>query len=196
MERKTISPCLFVLFSCSVVSDSLRPRELQQPGFSVLHCLPQFAQTPVHESVMPSHHVILCRPLLLLPSVFPSIRVFSNESALRIRWPEYWSFSFSVSPCFPTFCLRENSLLQSQRARALSLTTGPAARIWCFYRSDPARPLAGNPSPASRRGEPRPPRGALSFTEMETEPRKDSKDKISRFTTSSLRPRTLHSLQR
>ena len=50
------------------------------------------------ESVMPSSHLILCRPLLLLPSVFPSIRVFSNESALCIRWPKYWSFSFSISP--------------------------------------------------------------------------------------------------
>ena len=50
------------------------------------------------ESVMPSNHLILCRPLLLPPSVFPSIRVFSNESVLRIRWPKYWSFSFSVSP--------------------------------------------------------------------------------------------------
>ena len=50
------------------------------------------------ESLMPSNHLILCRPLLLLPSVFPSIRVFSNESALCIRWPKYWSFSFSISP--------------------------------------------------------------------------------------------------
>ena len=50
------------------------------------------------ESVMPSNHLILCRPLLLLPSIFPSIRVFSNESALHIRWPKYWSFSFNVSP--------------------------------------------------------------------------------------------------
>ena len=50
------------------------------------------------ESVMPSSHLILSRPLLLLPSVFPSIRVFSNESALHIRWPEYWSFSFNISP--------------------------------------------------------------------------------------------------
>ena len=49
------------------------------------------------ESVMPSSHPILCRPLLLLPSIFPSIRVFSNESALRIRWPKYWSFNFSIS---------------------------------------------------------------------------------------------------
>ena len=50
------------------------------------------------ESVMPSNHLILCRPLLLLPSVFPGIRVFSNESVLCIRWPKYWSFSFSISP--------------------------------------------------------------------------------------------------
>ena len=50
------------------------------------------------ESVMPSSHLILCRPLLLLPPIFPSIRVFSNESALRLRWPKYWSFSFSISP--------------------------------------------------------------------------------------------------
>ena len=50
------------------------------------------------ESVMPSNHLILCRPLLLLPSIFPSIRVFSNESALCIRWPNYWSFSFNISP--------------------------------------------------------------------------------------------------
>ena len=48
--------------------------------------------------VMPSNHLILCRPLLLLPSVFPSIRVFSHESPLRIQWPKYWSFSFSISP--------------------------------------------------------------------------------------------------
>ena len=47
---------------------------------------------------MPSNHLILCRPLLLLPSIFPSIRVFSNESVIRIRWPKYWSFSFSISP--------------------------------------------------------------------------------------------------
>ena len=50
------------------------------------------------ESVMPSNHLILCRPLLLLPSIFPSIRVFSNESVLHIRWPKYWSFSFSICP--------------------------------------------------------------------------------------------------
>ena len=50
------------------------------------------------QSVLPSNHLILCRPLLLLPSIFPSLRVFSKESALRIRWPKYWSFSFNISP--------------------------------------------------------------------------------------------------
>ena len=53
---------------------------------------------PVHVSVMPSSHLILCHPLLLLPSIFPHIRVFSNELALHIRWPKYWSFSFNISP--------------------------------------------------------------------------------------------------
>ena len=52
------------------------------------------------ESVMPSNHFILCHPLLLLPSIFPSIRVFSSESVLHIRWPKYWSFSFSINPSY------------------------------------------------------------------------------------------------
>ena len=68
------------------------------PGFPVHHQLLEFAQTHVHRIGMPSRHLILCRPLLLPPSIFPSIRVFSNESALRIRWPKYWSFNFSISP--------------------------------------------------------------------------------------------------
>ena len=66
------------------------------PGFPVLHYLLEFAQTHV-ESLMPSNQLILCCPLLLLPSIFPSIRVFSNESALCIRCPKYWSFSISPS---------------------------------------------------------------------------------------------------
>ena len=69
------------------------------PGSSVLHCLLKFAQGHITELVMLSNHLILSYPLLLLPSIFPSIRVFSNESALCIRWPKYWSFSFSISPC-------------------------------------------------------------------------------------------------
>ena len=68
------------------------------PGLPVHHQLPEFTQTQVQESVMLSNHLILCHPLFLLPSTFPSIRVFSNESALHIRWPKCWSFSFNISP--------------------------------------------------------------------------------------------------
>ena len=68
------------------------------PGLPVHHQLPESAQTHVHWVGMPSNHLILCRPLLLLPSIFPRIRVFSNESALHIRWPKYWSFSFNICP--------------------------------------------------------------------------------------------------
>ena len=67
------------------------------PG-SPVHCqLPEVLKVMSIESVMPSNHLILCHPLLLPPSIFPSIRVFSNESVLRIRWPKYWNFSFSIS---------------------------------------------------------------------------------------------------
>ena len=74
------------------------PMDCSTPGFPVHHQLPELAQTHVHQVMMPSNRLILCCPLLLLPSTFPSIRVFSNESTLRIRWPKYWSFSFSISP--------------------------------------------------------------------------------------------------
>ena len=67
------------------------------PGFPVLQNLLEHAQTHSTESVMPSNYLVLCRPLLLLPSIFPSIRVFSNELAFHIRWPKYWSFSFTIS---------------------------------------------------------------------------------------------------
>ena len=86
---------------CSVAKSFLtlcEPMSCSMPGFPVLHYLPEFAQTMSFESVMPSSHPILCHPCLLLPSVLPSIRVFSTESALHIRWPKYWSFSFSISP--------------------------------------------------------------------------------------------------
>ena len=67
------------------------------PCFPVHHQLPKPAQTHVHRDIMTSNHLILCCPLLFPPSIFPSIRVFSNESVLCIRWPKYWSFSFSIS---------------------------------------------------------------------------------------------------
>ena len=77
------------------------PVNLSTPGLPVHHQLPEFRslfKLMSIESVMPSSHLILCRPLLLLPPIPSSIRVFSNESTLRMRWPEYWSFSFSISP--------------------------------------------------------------------------------------------------
>ena len=81
--------------SCPTLCD---PMNYKTPGLPVHHQLPEFTQTHVHESVMPSSHLILCRPLLLLPPIPPSIRVFSNEAALLMRLPKYWSFSFSISP--------------------------------------------------------------------------------------------------
>ena len=77
------------------------PMNCSMPGFPVHHQLPEFTQTHVlwvGDAIQPEDEIILCRPLLLLPSIFTSIRVFSNESALNIRWPKYWSFSFNISP--------------------------------------------------------------------------------------------------
>ena len=93
-----VSSITIVQFSRSVVSDPLLPQESQTPGLHIHHKLPEFTQTHAHESVMPSSHLILCRPLLLLPLIPPSNRVFSNESTLGMRWPKYWSFSFSINP--------------------------------------------------------------------------------------------------
>ena len=81
--------------SCLTLCD---PMNHSTPELPVHHQLPEFTQTHVHEVVMPSRHLILCHPLLLLPSIFPSMRVFSNKSAHRIRWPKYWSFSLNMSP--------------------------------------------------------------------------------------------------
>ena len=91
---------LLLLFSHSVVSDFLPPMDGNTPAslsFIISRSLLKFMSI---ESVMPSSHLTLCHPLLLLPSIFPSIRVFSNESALLIRWPKYGSFSFSISPSY------------------------------------------------------------------------------------------------
>ena len=89
--------CCSGILLCSTLCD---PMDCSTPGFPVHHQLLELAQTHVHgiSAVMPSNHLILCHPLLLPPSIFPSIRVFSSELALCIRWPKYWRFSFSISP--------------------------------------------------------------------------------------------------
>ena len=87
-----------VQFSCSVLSDSLWPHGLQHARPPSITNSQSWLKLMSIESVMPSNHLILCHSLLLPPSIFSSIRVFSNESALRIRWPKYWSFSFNISP--------------------------------------------------------------------------------------------------
>ena len=104
MERLTDLPKITQLrssvqFSCSVVSDSFETpwTTAHQAPLSVTNSLSLLKLMSI-ESVMPSNHLILCHPLLLLPSIIPSIKVFSNESVLHIRWPKYWSFSFSMSP--------------------------------------------------------------------------------------------------
>ena len=87
-----------VQFSRSVVSDSATPwTAAHQASLSIANSQSLLKLMSI-ESVMPSSHLILCGPLLLLPSMFPSIRVFSKESVLPIKWPKYWSFSFSISP--------------------------------------------------------------------------------------------------
>ena len=125
-----------VQFSLSVVFNSLQPHEPQQAR------LPCPSPTPgVHPNSCPlswsSNHLFLCRPLLVLPSVFPSITVFSNESALRIRWPKYWSFSFkSVLPMntqdlCPLGWTRWISLQSKGLSRVFSNTTVQKYQFFC-----------------------------------------------------------------
>ena len=95
MQRAQYSTCCCsVAQSCPILCD---PTDCSTPGFPVFHHSRSLLKLMSIESVMPSNHLILCHPLLLLPSVFPSIRVFSNELALHIRWPKYWCFSFSTN---------------------------------------------------------------------------------------------------
>ena len=90
------------IFCCCSVTKSCPtlcyPMDCNTAGFLSLTIFRSLLKLMSIESVMPSNHLVLCRPLLLLPSIFPSIRIFSNESALRIRWPKYLSFSFSIRP--------------------------------------------------------------------------------------------------
>ena len=95
-------PCVCCCCSVSKSWPTLcDPMDCSTPGFPVLHYLPESVETRIHwvsDAIQLSNHLILCHPFLLLSLIFPSIRIFSNESVLRIRWPKYWSFSFSIRP--------------------------------------------------------------------------------------------------
>ena len=98
---------------------------------------------------MPSNHLILCRPLLLLPSIFPSIRIFSNESAIRIRWTKYWSFSFNITPSneHPGLTFRMNWLdllaVQGTLKSLLQHYSSKASILWCsaWFIAQPSHPF-------------------------------------------------------
>ena len=127
--------CFSVTKSCLTLCN---PMDCSTPGLSVPHHLLEFTQDHVHWMVMPPNHLILCHSLLLLPSVFPSIGVFSNESALRIRWPKYWSFSFSISPSneysgllsFRMDCL-DLLAVQGPLKSLLQHHSSKASILWC-----------------------------------------------------------------
>ena len=140
---------VLVQFSSSVTFDSLRPH-CSTPGFPVHHQLLELAQTHVHQLVMASNHLLLCHPLFLLPSIFPSISVFSNESVLHIRWPKYWDFKLQhlsfqwlfrttfledwlVGSPFCSWDSKESSLtpqFKSINSSALSFLYGPNLSLW------------------------------------------------------------------
>ena len=134
--------------SCPTLCD---PMGCSKPGLPVHHQLPEFTQTHVHWVGDAIHHLVLCRPLLLLPSVFPSIRIFSNESALRSTWPKYWRFSFSISPS------NEYSGLISFRMDWLDLLAvqGTLERLLQHHRDGTqVSHTAGDSSPAEPQGKP------------------------------------------
>ena len=123
LEKYSLNEFSSVQFSCCVMSDSATPwTAAHQTSLSITNSW-SFLKLMYIESVMPSSHLILCRPLLL-PPIPPSIRVFSNKSALRMRWPNYWNFSFNISPS------NEHSGLISLRMISLQLdllaVQGPA----------------------------------------------------------------------
>ena len=124
-------PCAISAQFNSVAQSSLtlcNPMDCSTPGFPVLYQLPELAQTHVHWSVMPLNHLILCRPLLLPPSIYPNIRVFSNESVLHIRWPKSWSFNstlvlpMNIQDLFPLGWTGWISLLSKGLSRIFSST--------------------------------------------------------------------------
>ena len=94
LSSRVICCCCSVAKSCPTLSAPQVAAQQASPPLTTSRRLPKFTCI---ESTMPTSHLLLCRPLLLLPSIFPSIRVFANKLALPIRWPKYWSFSFSIS---------------------------------------------------------------------------------------------------
>ena len=129
---KDLICCCSVAKSCLTLCDLM---DCSMPGFSVLHYLPELLKLMYIESMMPSNHLILCHPLLLLPSIFPSIRVFSNELALCIRSLTYCSFSFSISPSSEysgliSFRIDWLDLLAVQGAYDYEDPKGPEVSIW------------------------------------------------------------------
>ena len=119
--------------SCPTLCD---PMDAHQASLSITNSRNLFKLMSI-ESVMPSNHLTLCHPLLLLPSIFPSIRVFSSESVIHIRWPEYWSFSLSISPSSEysgliSFRIDWLDLLAVQGTlKSLQHYTSKASILWC-----------------------------------------------------------------
>ena len=120
------------------MSNSLQPMDCGALGFLSFTVYQSLLKLVSIESVMPSNHLILCCPLLLLPSIFPSIRVFSNELAPHIRWPRYWNFSFSISPFneyLGLISFRMDSLdilaVQGTLKSLLQCHSSKAAILWC-----------------------------------------------------------------
>ena len=122
------------LQSCPTLFD---PIDCSTPGFAVLHYLLELGKLMSIELGMPSNHLILCHPLLLLPSNVPSIRVYYNELALRIRWPKNWSFSFSIS-----FSNEYSRLIsfRTDRFDLLAVQGSPALQVDSLLSEPPGRP--------------------------------------------------------
>ena len=100
MTERLTNPCIQFSSVAQLSPTLCNPVDCSMPGFPVCHHSQSLLKLMSIQSVMPSNQLIFCRPLPLLPSIFPSMRVFSNESVLPIRWPKYWSFSFSISPSY------------------------------------------------------------------------------------------------
>ena len=125
VESRKIIQFSSVAQSCPTLCNPMNHSTL---GLPVHHWLPDFTQLRSIESVIPSNHLLFCHSLLLLPSIFPSIRVFSNESAFCLRWPKYWSFSFSISlfnECSGLISFRTDLLVGSPRSPRDSQESSP-----------------------------------------------------------------------